>query len=166
MVSTCHIFYLYILLKVLLFNAYVISTSQELHSWFMLCCVLLWFGGFQFYPCSSGLLHWHWGNHMIAPVPVKQPWRIWINISHKSSNKYDITKQSTTKQTCLMGYTADALLHFYVAAKHKQTKSEGVWMTVLFLIIIAIYRVSLICDLTCVTVRVQCSTVKYLGWLS
>ena len=26
----------------------------------------------------SGLLHWHWGNHMIAPVPVKQPWRILI----------------------------------------------------------------------------------------
>ena len=31
-----------------------------------------------FHPYSSGLLHWHWGNHMIAPVPVKQPWRIWI----------------------------------------------------------------------------------------
>ena len=23
------------------------------------------------YPYSSGLFHWHWGNHMIAPVPVK-----------------------------------------------------------------------------------------------
>ena len=22
-------------------------------------------------PYPSGLLHWHWGNHMIAPVPVK-----------------------------------------------------------------------------------------------
>ena len=22
----------------------------------------------------------HWGNHMIAPVPVKQPWMIWVNI--------------------------------------------------------------------------------------
>ena len=29
---------------------------------------------------SSGLLHWHWGNRMIAPVPVKQPWRIWVKI--------------------------------------------------------------------------------------
>ena len=27
----------------------------------------------------SGLLHWHWGNHAIAPVPVKQPWRLWVN---------------------------------------------------------------------------------------
>ena len=24
----------------------------------------------------SGLLHWHWSNHVIAPVPVKQPWEI------------------------------------------------------------------------------------------
>ena len=28
------------------------------------------------YPYTSGLIHWHWGNHTIAPVPVKQPWRI------------------------------------------------------------------------------------------
>ena len=26
----------------------------------------------------SGLLHWHWGNHTIAPVLVKQPWRILV----------------------------------------------------------------------------------------
>ena len=25
----------------------------------------------RIYPYPSGLLHWHWGNHMIAPVPVK-----------------------------------------------------------------------------------------------
>ena len=30
------------------------------------------------YLYSSGLLHWHWGNHMIAPVPVKQPWKSWL----------------------------------------------------------------------------------------
>ena len=30
------------------------------------------------YPYSSGLLHWHLGNRMIAQVPVKQPWRIWV----------------------------------------------------------------------------------------
>ena len=39
----------------------------------------LQYGISQVYPYSSGLLHWHWGNHMIAPVPVKQPWRIWVN---------------------------------------------------------------------------------------
>ena len=35
---------------------------------------LMWFSC----PYSSGLLHWHLGNHVIAPVPVKQPWRIWV----------------------------------------------------------------------------------------
>ena len=30
-------------------------------------------------PISSGLCHWQWGNHTIAPVPMKQPWRIWIS---------------------------------------------------------------------------------------
>ena len=33
------------------------------------------------YLYPSGLLHWHWGNHMIAPVPVKQPWRIWVKVT-------------------------------------------------------------------------------------
>ena len=28
------------------------------------------------YPYPSGLLHWHCGNLTIAPMPVKQPWRI------------------------------------------------------------------------------------------
>ena len=32
----------------------------------------------EFYPYPSRPLHWHWGNHMIAPVTVKQPWRIWV----------------------------------------------------------------------------------------
>ena len=43
--------------------------------------VLSWLGSDQFYPYPSGLLHCHWGNHVIAPVPVKQPWRIWVHIS-------------------------------------------------------------------------------------
>ena len=29
------------------------------------------------YPLPSRLLHWHWGNHAITPVPVNQPWRMW-----------------------------------------------------------------------------------------
>ena len=33
-----------------------------------------------FYPYASGLLRWHWGNRMIALVPVKQPWRIWVKL--------------------------------------------------------------------------------------
>ena len=44
--------------------------------------VLLWCANGRNYPCSSGLLRWHWGNHTIAPVPVKQPRKIWVNLSH------------------------------------------------------------------------------------
>ena len=29
-------------------------------------------------PYYSECLHWHWGNHMIAPVPVMEPWRIQV----------------------------------------------------------------------------------------
>ena len=36
------------------------------------------------YPYPSGLLHWHWGNY-IAPVPVKQPWRIWVKLLNTKS---------------------------------------------------------------------------------
>ena len=32
-------------------------------------------------PCtnihSSVLIHWYWGNRVIAPVPVKRTWRVW-----------------------------------------------------------------------------------------
>ena len=36
------------------------------------------------YPYHSGFLHRHWGNHVIAPVPVREPWRIWVNKSDRS----------------------------------------------------------------------------------
>ena len=60
------------------------------------------------YPYPSGLLHWHCGNLMIAPVPAKQPWWIWINTSFEFIiNDYIITtKQSTTKPCAyFLGYT-------------------------------------------------------------
>ena len=63
---------------------------------------LLWFGDSPFYPYPSGLLHWHWGNLMIAPVPVKQPWKIWVNRSHESIRSswynHNKTKHSKTQQ--------------------------------------------------------------------
>ena len=51
-----------------------------------------------YYPCASGLLHWHWGNHMIAPVPVKWPWRICLNKLHKSpiADNQNKTKHNKT----------------------------------------------------------------------
>ena len=61
---------------------------QIIHN-ILLCCVLLWFGTD---PHPSGLLHWHWGNHSIAPVPMKQPWKIWANKSYISTMNL-LTKQ-------------------------------------------------------------------------
>ena len=49
--------------------------------------IIFWWLMSLIHPYSSGLLHWHWGNHMIAPVPVKQPWRIWVNQSVPNHNK-------------------------------------------------------------------------------
>ena len=46
-------------------------------------CRFTWF----IYPYPSGLLHWHWGKHMIAPVPVQQPWRIWVKLTLTKYNK-------------------------------------------------------------------------------
>ena len=68
----------------------------------MPCCV--WVPLYWTYP--SGLLPWHWGNHMIAPVPVKQPWRIWVNVPESAINwnNKTTTNQSTTKPfTYFMG---------------------------------------------------------------
>ena len=35
----------------------------------------------MYFRISFNIIHWHWGNHMIVPVPVKEPWRIWVNFS-------------------------------------------------------------------------------------
>ena len=69
----------------------------------MLCCVLLLFDTGWFYPYPSGFLHWHWGNHTIAPVPVKEPSRIWVNVSCELT----WTDNITTTKPCLysMGCT-------------------------------------------------------------
>ena len=63
----------------------------------------------RFYPYFSGLLHWHWGNHLIAPVPVKQPWRVWVNVIHFSTKieKYNHNKLCAY----FMGYTVSVVLN-------------------------------------------------------
>ena len=51
----------------------------------MFLCIF-WFDTGSFYLCLSGLLHWHWGSHMIAPVLVKEPWKIWAITSLRQSD--------------------------------------------------------------------------------
>ena len=46
------------------------------------------------YPYISGLLHRYWGNHMIAPVPVKQPWNIRTNIQPNLEERGNIVYSS------------------------------------------------------------------------
>ena len=77
------------------------------HGFFALLCfvvVIHWL----IFPYPSGLLHWHCGNLTIAPVPAKQPWRIWINTSSEfiMHDCITTTKQSTTKPCAyFLGYT-------------------------------------------------------------
>ena len=78
-----------------------------MHTVFALLCfvvVIHWL----IFPYPSGLLHWHWGNLTIAPVPAKQPWWIWINTSCEfiMDDCITTTKQSTTKPCAyFLGYT-------------------------------------------------------------
>ena len=64
---------------------YRVYAKNYVHGFYfaLFCCVCI-LSCFNLY--QSGLLHWHWGNHMIAPVPVKQPWRIWVNKSQQSAS--------------------------------------------------------------------------------
>ena len=77
-----------------------------MHRVFALLCfvvVIHWL----IFPYPSGLLHWHRDNLMIAPVPAKQPWWIWINTSCKfiMNDCITTTKQSTTKPCAyFLGY--------------------------------------------------------------
>ena len=78
-----------------------------MHTVFVLLCfvvVIHWL----IFPYPSGLLHWHCGNLTIAPVPAKQPWWIWINISCEfiMNDCITTTKLSTTKPCAyFLGYT-------------------------------------------------------------
>ena len=54
-------------------------------TWFTLnFYVLLCLGTCWVYPNPSGLLYSHWGNNMIALMPVKQQFGIWVNDSCES----------------------------------------------------------------------------------
>ena len=80
-------------------------TTTEYNKHVLFCFVLFSFGCinnpskymWHDYPYSSELLHWHWGNHMIAPVPVKQPWRTQVNTSCESNRHCNITSKNKVK---------------------------------------------------------------------
>ena len=92
---------------------------RNMHTVFALLCFVVVIHWLIFrYP--SGLLHWHYGNPAIAPVPAKQPWWIWIDTSCEfiMSDCITTTKQSTTKPCVyFLGYTV--CLHFVTGGKDK-----------------------------------------------
>ena len=72
----------------------------------------------KWYP--SRLFHWHWGNHMIAPVPLKQPWRISVQIIHNQllynhnkakQNHVHILLHSCTFGACYYHWPQAFVLH-------------------------------------------------------
>ena len=78
-----------------IYNTYM---PRNIFTWFTLCGVQLWSTSDPFYPYPSGLHHWHWGNRMIAPVSVKQPWSLWVNMSHESTKDNDVAKIKNAQQ--------------------------------------------------------------------
>ena len=82
-ICLCVCFINYCLLKCHVWQ-WSIPITYSIVQTFSLCCVLFGAGTFRFYRYPPGSLHWHRGNHTIAPVPVKQPWKIWVNGSHGS----------------------------------------------------------------------------------
>ena len=69
--------YMYVYVYIYIYIYAVCSIEHALG--FKFCCLYhwSWWVMWHVYPYPSGLLHRQWGNHRIAPVPVKQPWRIW-----------------------------------------------------------------------------------------
>ena len=70
----------------------ICSISHEIYTRFrcVLCMVVSWVPSglmWSIYQYSIGLLHWHRGNRTISPVPVKQPWKICLNLSLIYHNK-------------------------------------------------------------------------------
>ena len=89
---------------------HTVYPKKYAHGFALLCFVVVihWL----IFPYPSGLLHWHYGNLTIAPVPAKQPWWIWINTSCEliMNDCITTTKQSTTKPCAyFLGYTVHGL---------------------------------------------------------
>ena len=61
------------------------------------------------YMYPSGILHWHWSNDTIVPMPTKQPWILWVIDHTNLLSPNDFTKKSNTRVCALystqsMGY--------------------------------------------------------------
>ena len=100
---------------------------RNMHTVFALLCfvvVIHWL----IFPYPSSLLHWHCANLMIAPVPAKQPWWIWINTSCEfiMNDCITTTKQSTTKPCAyFLGYTVCMVRWIRLSMRQLRLHSYG-----------------------------------------
>ena len=97
-----------------------------------LCCAVLCFGANWCYPYPSGLLYWHLGNLMIAPVPVKQSWRIWVNLPSNPIRKWWYTHRLTNMtnhfyMTCMCHILGDDVTILLLSAPSHY--SEVTWVS-------------------------------------
>ena len=60
----------------------------------------------HFHPYVSGSFYWHWGNHMIAPVPVK-----WSGKITGEFSQYQMTRNDKIANICI-------ILGFVLYASH------------------------------------------------
>ena len=77
------------------------STSKELCTVDILLCLYMMLASHFTHQLPSGLLHWYSSNHtlgnMIIHVPVKQTWRLMVNISYEYTVDIIATKPNTVK---------------------------------------------------------------------
>ena len=76
------------------------SISHEISHGF---CFVVFFCGLVLicdtYTYPTGLIYRQWGHPTMTPLPVNQPWRIWVYISYGCARTDDITKTKQTKTT-------------------------------------------------------------------
>ena len=84
----------------------------------------MWFGTSWFYPNPSGLPQCHCGNHMIASVPLKHCWRIWVNASLEwiKNWSYNHNKTQQNKTMCIWHISWD-IWHKNYSVKHRDALS-------------------------------------------
>ena len=90
---------------------------KHVNSFVLLCFVwdMLYVSGRRcdalIYPYCSGLLHWHWGNRTIAPVPVKLPLRKWVDrpVPHPNQTHRSLNREHTSGEFWKTNYISNEL---------------------------------------------------------
>ena len=104
------------------------------YTWVILCCPSLWFVTSQFYQYPSGLLHWHWGDRKIAPVPLKQPWKLRVRRTQEST-KMILPQQAQWNPVHILWFilyiiTSTRILHCWGLLQKSRCSSQPTSITI------------------------------------